>query len=268
MSLSPEFVARIGRGAPRKYATALSKAEVFFERQEGDGCWEWRGPRTNGQPRFCWWDGAKVRNFKPARVLWESVNGPLGRASAVLHSCGNTGCVNPRHLSEGTLRDVHVARRKAGKTVGRKRMPLADRFWSKVQKTEDGCWIWTRKLSLEGYGIFNINGCARKAHRVAFELSKGLIPRGMMVCHTCDVKSCVNPEHLYAGTAADNGRDYAARGKKTSPKRELVLSDQQVRDIRFMATRMGVSQRKLAGFYGVTSPYISRIVKGASRREK
>lgn len=94
---------------------------------------------------------------------------------------------------------------------------LEDRFWSKVNKTS-GCWIWTAALDTHGYGAFGIRRESgkmrmRQASKVAWELTNGPIPKGMHTLHKCDTPACVNPDHLYLGTQADNVRDAVARGR-------------------------------------------------------
>lgn len=85
-------------------------------------------------------------------------------------------------------------------------------FWEKVQKND--CWIWTAAKNEKGYGIFCIEGRTYKAHRLSYLLSVGAIPEGMCVLHKCDVPSCVNPDHLFIGTRADNNADMLAKGRK------------------------------------------------------
>lgn len=76
-----------------------------------------------------------------------------------------------------------------------------------------GCWEWTRSSNGSGYGSFNFNGVHTTAHRQSYMAYKGEIPQGIIVCHTCDNKKCINPEHLFLGTYKDNYRDAVSKGK-------------------------------------------------------
>lgn len=150
---------------------------------------------------------------------------------------------------------------------------LQVRFDAKVQKGE-GCWLWQGVLSA-GYGQLwsggpRAEGRMLGAHVVSFLLHKGPVPGDKFVLHCCDVRACVNPEHLFLGTQADNMADKAAKGRAWRPVGELhpgaKLSDSDVLLIRSEAKRgrRGVLSA-LASRFGVSPSHISSIVRGKDR---
>ena len=87
-------------------------------------------------------------------------------------------------------------------------------FWNKVNKnTPNGCWEWIASTNGRGYDRFRFQGKAHQAHRVSYQLNHGVDPKELYVCHTCDNKSCVNPEHLFLGTQFDNMQDKIIKGR-------------------------------------------------------
>ncbi len=92
-------------------------------------------------------------------------------------------------------------------------------FWSQVEKTVGGCWLWTGSKWNTGYGRFKRDGQVIGAHRMAFRLAKGPIAPTLVVMHSCDVKLCCNPAHLSLGTHTENIADRDAKGRQASGKR-------------------------------------------------
>ena len=104
-----------------------------------------------------------------------------------------------------------------GKKISVPRIPIEERFWAKVEKT-DACWEWQSRIApATGYGNFAIWKQGRRttwlAHRLAWFLTNGAIPKGLCVLHKCDNRRCVRPDHLFLGTAADNVHDCIAKGR-------------------------------------------------------
>lgn len=135
----------------------------------------------------------------------------------------------------------------------------ADTFWNFVEKMASGCWEW-RGGTTKGYGTYR----DKSAHRVSYERYKGPIPPGMIVCHSCDNPSCVNPDHLWAGTYSDNANDMWSKGRgnrNAGPLGELnpvsKLKAEQALEI--MRLSGAVSDCELARRYGVSSSAVRSV---------
>ena len=141
------------------------------------------------------------------------------------------------------------------------------RFYNKVNKDgPNGCWEWAAYRNHDDYGGFWLDGEMKRAHRTSWMLEHGSIPDGLHVLHHCDNRKCVNPDHLWLGTHADNMRDMAEKGRaasnpqpgETNGRAKLTEADiPAIRaDNRFL--------RVIAAEYGVSPKQISRI----KRRER
>jgi hypothetical protein len=93
-----------------------------------------------------------------------------------------------------------------------------DFFENKVI-TEDGCWNWTKSRISNKYGKFSIGKKNIYAHRHAWFLVNGEIPDGLFVCHKCDNMLCINPDHLFLGTAQDNARDRTLKNRNNNKRK-------------------------------------------------
>lgn len=169
-----------------------------------------------------------------------------------------------------------------------------ERFWAKVDRSEPaGCWPWLGAPNDSGYGRLRIAGQLVRAHRLSYELAHGPIPDDLVVRHTCDNPSCVNPQHLIIGTVADNAADMVSRdrqatgerhgmhtyperrpvgaknGAKRHPERlprgehngQAVLSVEDVRAIRAAYAAGGIRYADLATRYGVGKMTVCLVVR-------
>lgn len=144
---------------------------------------------------------------------------------------------------------------------------LEERFWSKVDRQgPDDCWLW---LAHHGaYGFITIGslrlGTKRKiqAHRMSWTLANGPIPSGLCVCHRCDTPLCVNPNHLFLGTHADNKTDSMAklRHQFGSRHHRAKLTPDLVAEIRRQCSD-GATQTRIAEVYGMHVSTINQIMK-------
>lgn len=152
--------------------------------------------------------------------------------------------------------------------MGAKHGSPESRFWPKVAKRgDDDCWLWTASTTPQGYGCLRVAGKTRTAHTLAWEFGRGPIPAGMFVCHTCDVRACCNPSHLFIGTPADNAQDMGRKGRhpgnglRHDRHPNARLTSQIVADIRAHVAA-GVSQSEMARRVGVTVAQVNNIVLG------
>lgn len=134
-------------------------------------------------------------------------------------------------------------------------MTLAERLLSKVAyEPNTGCWLWTGFVNGNGYGQINYEGAPRNAHRISYLVHFGEFDRSLFVCHVCDVRSCINPQHLFLGTSSDNSLDMWRKKRHPIENLRKKLTVDDVRYIRksketsaVLSERYGCSTRNITG---------------------
>ncbi len=155
--------------------------------------------------------------------------------------------------------------------MGRSKGSLTERFWSFVQKSEDGCWSWTGTKCTKGYGLISVGHKGQiKAHRLSWEIHYGPIPEGLCALHRCDVRDCTRPDHLFLGTRKDNmddmfskKRNVVALGEKNGMSK-LTANDIPI--IRSLFRSRKFSQREIGEQFGVSGCLVWRIMNGRAWR--
>jgi uncharacterized protein (DUF433 family) len=163
------------------------------------------------------------------------------------------GCGQPLEIARNSSRQAKYVVGHHAKSL---KIPFAQRFWSHVAiKGPDECWLWQAAV-VKGYGKFKADDRKMLAsHRIAYELTKGPIPEGLLVC-----------QHLFAGTPKDNTQDMVKKGRKGDVTGELhgraKLTNERVIEMREIYAQGGISREELAERYGVAATTVHNIVSG------
>jgi hypothetical protein len=181
----------------RRQAPIAERLALKTDKSAGpDGCWLWTG--TYGQyEQPCMWQENKTASVR--RVVWElETKSKPQKHRLVTVTCGNSRCVNPKHLAIRTVIDI------------------VSKFWEKVERRGPAdCWNWIGNKNRSGYGRHYRNKTEFfAAHRFSYELHHQVkLEPSVFVCHRCDNPSCVNPAHLWLGTPKDNHDDCVRKGR-------------------------------------------------------
>ena len=190
----------------------------------------------------------------------------FGGRTTIAFICERCGKTFQRPPSDRTLAHVYCSNAcyHASRVI-----PLADRFWKFVQKT-DSCWLWTGAHDADGYGKIEFNGKPIKATHVAWFLETGEWPKQWLL-HKCDVPGCVRFDDLIEGSPKDNNQDRSRKGRNNpydrrgarNPRAKLTEAD--IAEIRRLG-RLGVRQCTIADHFGIKQPQVSEIIRRVSWR--
>jgi len=211
-------------------------------------CWNWTGITDGtGCPLINRGSRSNKRVLRPRRLSMAIHGKTIVGKNKVLLGCKNILCVNPEHLVSGN----------------------EARFWCKVQKLSQangGCWIWIASETTDGYGHFD----GYRAHIYSWELAYGPIKSDIaFVCHQCDNPRCVNPSHLFLGTAKDNSQDMVNKGRSASGENQgaAKLTEIKVSEIRKLYATGKYTQRQLAAQFAVDQKAIWSILTGKTWKQ-
>ncbi len=145
---------------------------------------------------------------------------------------------------------------------GPKPTPASIRLFRHVVKT-DSCWLWIGAKDSKGYGRMTVDRKSAGCHRVSYEIHNGEIPRGLSVCHRCDVPACIRPDHLFVGTMAENMADMTEKGRSTrgSKNPSAILNEAAVASLR-ADVRPGMSGYEASRKYGIQRGTVYQIMNG------
>ncbi len=218
----------------------------YIEKDPVMGCWNWTGGGSIGHSQFGISQG-QVHSVH--RAAWLLFRGDVPKGKYVVRTCPNPLCVNPAHheLSATRTQREHTA--------------IGD-LMLKVQRNVDtGCWEFIGGTDTGGYGQVYVNGQLSKAHRVSWELFNQYPAGDKMVCHKCDNPRCVNPSHLFLGTAFDNTADaYSKQRREAAP----IAADTVGYRLRELRTNRKLSLGALGKRLGVSRQCIQQWEKGTS----
>lgn len=227
---------------------ALVIAKFWAGVEKTDACWLWTGYLDKlGLPVIRTGIASKgtFLHSYPRRITLELAGISVPYKSQVVITCANRLCLNPLHLAHGD----------------------EARFWNKVQKlsaANGSCWVWTGDQDKDMYGRFKIAGKTVRAHRYSYELYIGhSVSESVLLCHTCDHPWCVNPQHLFPGSHADNHTDKTQ--KERQAKGETIasskLTDDEVRLMRELKLA-GETTIQLSQKFSVGKTTVLEVVSG------
>lgn len=186
--------------------------------------------------------------------------------------CSVSGC-GKKHKCRGLCDTHYKFWLKNGFVGSRTTLPLATRLWRRVDKSPGlgpggDCWEWRGYVHPTGYGQIgrdNVKGNVVHTHRAAYEATRGIIPEGMWVLHTCDNRLCCNPDHLWLGTPKDNTQDMIEKGRRrgkgeVARGEDITISKLTEDMVRAMRSEPPMTFKELGEKYGVSAATANKVV--------
>lgn len=159
---------------------------------------------------------------------------------------------------------VLKTRTKNSELTEEKNLDRIRKYYEKYVIKQEGCWDWKGIIEHTGYAKLGIRPPI-KAHRASWLIHKGEIPKGLIVCHTCDNRKCTNPDHLWIGNHKENIQDKIKKGRANTPKgmqlKVSKLNDEQVKEVK-IHLKNGLTCSEIGRKYGFSRKIISRIKNG------
>lgn len=171
----------------------------------------------------------------------------ITRADRPAKPCAHCGELFWRPYPRAQWARTHHCSVKCGKAS--KKKDMRDRIeQNSIPEPNSGCWLWTGAITQWGYAQISIGRKTAFAHRCSYEAFNGMIPRGLLACHTCDNRVCVNPDHLYAGTHKDNNGDAVRRFRRASTftRPDILNIREDARPTAIIAKEYGVSKTTIS----------------------
>lgn len=206
-------------------------------------------------------------------IIDESIGGAYTTDNLVV-MCARCNKLKPRHSTRKEFEEWVLSKDWDRRVMADLTPSVVDRFWMKINKS-DGCWIWKGATNNTGYPTFYQAGHAKSAiapHRYSYWLHFGEIPIGMYVCHHCDNRACVRPDHLYLGTPQQNSDDMKIKGRSAPQGGEnngrSKLTWLNVDAMRLAYKDYGVTARDLSLWYGISNTYVHQILSCKTWKEE
>ena len=235
-------------------ANGPNRANFWDNVRKTKTCWLWTGSVRRSHNKYI----GKFGPHNAHRLSYEFHFGKIPNGHDICHICHHSLCVRPDHMYLAGTIPLRLKCNRGKNKVN---------FWDNANKTRT-CWVWTgcvkNQRSKLKYGCFHRSVAA---HRIAYEERHGKIPKGMCVLHKCDNSLCVNPDHLFLGTAADNVRDMCNKGRNSIMKGEdhpgAKINNKTARAIRRLRAS-GMLLKDIAARLGISRSIAKDVSVGRS----